>query len=171
MPSKYLDRGGRYRTSSLFSDEIKQHVADAGYEPVWSFRGRDDSGLECFKDIYMSYSDPTEYQFAMDTLGDWKHWEYLQTLQWFMKELSQWREEMEVKLRSMAIQSMIVTAATEGSKGTTAAKWLATKGWTDEGKGRGRPSKEEVERERKIQARIKDDLKEDATRLGLGTKH
>jgi hypothetical protein len=114
--------------------------------------------------LYLECNDPTEYTFANEYLGGWEHWQRLQGNSEINEYIITWREELEVKLRSMAVRAMMQTAVAEGSKGTTAAKWLADKGWTDR---RGRPSKAEVERQKKIHANIKDEIAEDAERLGL----
>ncbi len=58
-----------------------------------------------------------------------------------------------------AIAKTIVDA-----KGVNAAKYLAEKGYLPK---RGRPSKEEVERERKIQAGVNKELESDMERIGL----
>lgn len=78
-----------------------------------------------------------------------------------MLHLRVWRDELEVKLRSEGIRNLR-KASKEGSRGVSAAKYLAEKGWE---KKRGRPSKEEIERERKIQAAMEDDLEGDAARM------
>jgi len=57
--------------------------------------------------------------------------------------IEKWQAELEVKLRSEAIQQMKNHAKQPG--GTAAAKWLADKGYAQEGPKKvvGRPKKEE----------------------------
>jgi len=158
--SEYTDSMGRFRTKSLFVETVSQ----SGYlvEPMYSLKGK--KGFIDLHDMYLEASDPTEYKFAMLAFDSWKHFMHLASLKWFKLYLDDWREELEIKLRSSAIVSIMDSAVNDGSKGTSAAKWIADRGWD---KKRGRPSKEEVERELKVSARITDDVSEDAKRLGL----
>jgi hypothetical protein len=57
--------------------------------------------------------------------------------------VDKWQAELEIKLRSEAIQQMKLHAKQPG--GTAAAKWLADKGYVQEGtkKAVGRPKKDE----------------------------
>lgn len=158
--SLYTDAVGRFRTKSLFVETIdKQQLKSM--TPPYSLKGR--SGYIDLHDLYIEQTDITEYKFAMTAFGSWKHFQHLASLKWFRIYLAEWREELEVKMRSMAIVN-IMEAASEGSRGTSAAKWIADRGWE---KKRGRPSKEEVARELRVSARIKDDVTDDAKRLGL----
>ena len=112
--------------------------------------------------MYIEIQDPTEYDFAMQLLGSWSHWKALCKVSWFKEHLNEWREELEIKLRSKAIKAMVSTAIHEGSKGTTAAKYVASKGWED---NRGRPSKASVDKQARIQNRIHDEVDEDIERM------
>lgn len=105
-----------------------------------------------------------EYEFVMDVIGSWDHWATLCNSYNLGRHIKLWRQELEVKMRSSMLKAMAVTATSEGSKGTAAAKYLADKGWE---KHAGRPSKEDVERERKIAAGVRDNLEDDMARLGL----
>jgi len=75
-----------------------------------------------------------------------------------------WRDEMTIRLQARALESLFKTALFEGSKGTPAARYLADRGWEVK---RGRPSKDEVEREKKIAAGVHDEVQKDIERLGL----
>lgn len=153
------DSTGRLRTASLFVETIQKDQLTAGFIPLYSLKGK--KGYEDLHDVYMQESDPTEYKFALRAFGTWEHFKKLEALAWFKYYLLQWRDELEVKLRSEGIRNL-TKAAKEGTRGISAAKYLAEKGWE---KKRGRPSKEEVERERHIQARMDKDLQGDAARL------
>lgn len=159
--SDYTDTMGRFRTKSLFVETIEKPMVGI-WEPVYSLKGA--AGYPDLHDLYIEMNDPTEYAFAMAAFDSWKHFKHLESLKWFRAFLTDWRLELEVKIRSEAIRSMAITANTEGSKGVSAAKWLADKGWD---KKRGRPSGEEVTRETKVQANIQADISNDAKRLGL----
>ncbi len=156
---------GRWRTQSLFLEMYVPDAEERGIEPIFTFKPEDYKGLPSMKKIYLQIADPTEYKTAIELLGYWDHWKKLLDCPWFMEHLDAWREELEIKLRSGAVKAMIETAQNEGSKGTNAAKWLADRGWKES--KRGRFSKQELERERKIAAGVETSVQEDLERLGL----
>ena len=159
--SEFTDNQGRYRTKSLFIEMINKEQLAAGFEPMYTLKAHPK-----YMDLHLMYleeADPTEYNFALRAFGSWEHFKHMRTLSWFLVYLNQWREELEVKLRAEGVKALRKTAKTEGARGISAAKFLAEKGW--EPKKRGRPSQEEIERERQIQARMQEDLQDDASRL------
>ena len=113
----------------------------------------------------MEIADPTEYQFAMHVFGSWKCWEKITGSKLIMGYVQGWRDELEVKLRSKAVKSLIDTANHDGAKGTTAAKYIAEKGWVK--RKAGAPSNAEKERELKIQSEMDDEIKDIADRINL----
>lgn len=158
MP-EYKDSMGRYRTQSLFFETNSV----ASETPVFTLKPQDHKGYPSMKRLYLEYMDPTEYSFAIEVLGSWEHWLRLTGCDWFQEYITAWRDELDLKLRSEGVKRMRALA-NDGNK--DAAKWLAEKGWNKRS-GAGRPSKEEVERERKQQARIASDIHGDAARLGI----
>lgn len=112
--------------------------------------------------LYLEMGDPTEYQFATTYLLGWKHWQRLCANKALKQHVDDWREELEVKLRCEGVHSAIVQAR---SGSWQAAKWLVDKGWSES--KAGRPSKADVDREIKMQARIKDEYAEDLQRLRI----
>lgn len=156
--SAMLDGMGRFRTQSLFlelgySDEALFTLKDQDHQ--WN--GKDYPSL---KRLYLEMADPTEYAFATEYLLGWRHWQRLCENKVLGRQIEEWRDELEVKLRSKAIRDAIDAAKTGNFQ---AAKWVADRGWDT--KGRGRPSKAEVERETKIQSRIADEYNGDVVRL------
>lgn len=158
------DKIGRFRTASLFM-ELNQDSDPA----IFTLKENDHSlhGIDylSLKRIYLEFGDVTEYEFAIAVFGSWRHWQKLCNNKIIREHIDEWREELEIKIRARAIQSIITTAITEGSKGTTAAKWIAEASW--KGSGRGRPSKEEVERTKRIHAGIDKDISDDLERIGV----
>ena len=147
------DAQGRYRTASLFTETN----TDSSFTPICS--------LQDAHDLYIECADPTEYEFATALLGDWQHWKRLREAPFFKALLTDWREELEVKLRATGLRSLLKTASTGDAKGTAAAKWIAEGSWRDH--KRGRPSKAEVERTKKVEAGISAEVGEDYERLGI----
>jgi hypothetical protein len=114
------------------------------------------------RQYYMDIADPTEYQFAKQCTLGWDHWKRLSSSDLVRKEVMQWREELEVSLRSEGVMAIVDATAQEGGN-FQAAKWLTEKGW--EKNKVGRPSKAEFEKEKRIADRINNDFKADIIRL------
>lgn len=113
------------------------------------------------KKLYLSCDDPTEYQFAKKYLLGWKHWQRLNDNRALKEHFDEWREEMEIKVRSEAILA-IQDMTAEGAN-FQAAKWLADRGWDK--RAAGRPSKAELDRTKRIDSRINDELIGDIDRM------
>lgn len=146
-----LDTGGRPLTQSLFL-EFNYNVDYA----VFTFDDEDKMYkgklYPSLKKLYLETADPTEYIFAKKYLLGWSHWKRLNENKALKKHFDEWREELEISLRSEGVQAILEGAADNFQ----AAKWLADKGW--EKRSPGRPSKEEQEREERIIERVAEDL-------------
>lgn len=162
--SKLLDSGGKPLTQSLFleigySDQSVYTLKEDDYE----YKG---TVYPSLKRLYMEMSDPTEYDFAIKYLLGWKHWKRLCANKLIRSYIDEWREELELKLRSKGVKEAMKAAELGGFQ---AAKWLADKGWDQ--RQAGRPSKAEIERETKVIARLNDEFSADIVRLyGTETK-
>lgn len=188
--SDLKDAMGRYRTQSLFwelrmkGDENLRGSTDGtssprNYTPLFTLKDydleKDGITYPSLKKKYMSYDHIPgfEYEFALDVFGSWDHWNKLanDTIPAIKNVIKEWRDELEIRLKAQAIKALIQTSRLDDVKGFNAAKYLADKGYAPQ---RGRPSKEEVEREKKVQAGVSKDLEADMERLGLsvvnGTK-
>ena len=161
LPSKDLmvDSTGRPITQSLFlelgyTDSAIYTLKEDHYE----YNGK---MYPSMKKLYIECADPTEYEFANTYLLNWKHWIRITDNKAVRKYIDEWRDELEVKLRSEGVKRMIQSASLPG--GTQAAKWLADKGWST--RGAGRPTKAEVERELAIQSKVSDEYSADIYRL------
>lgn len=116
------------------------------------------------KRLYLLEEDPTEYQVATKYFGGWKHWKALCDSPTLQEHIEDWREELEVKLRSEGVRAMITKASDASDKNSfSAAKYLSDKGWQD--KKVGRPSKADIDNERKKQANVKSKVVGDLERL------
>lgn len=168
LKDQMKDEMGRFRTTSLFFENCAP--GREKYPAVYTLTDQEGKhGLHSAKKIYMEAEDPTEYQAAMDLVGNWKHWQRLCATKWFKAVVNEWREELEIKLRSKAVKQVIKLAKEDGKDTRMAAKWVATKSWKDKST-RGRPSKEEVERQVKIDARIDAETEDDYLRIVNGGK-
>jgi hypothetical protein len=113
------------------------------------------------KRLYLEMEDVGEYEFATTYLLGWDHWQRLCNNKQIAKYIDSWRYELELKLRSRAIKQIQEFANTP--KGFQAAKWLADRGWDK--KATGRPTKESVERQTKIDADLLATFNEDLQRV------
>lgn len=171
IKSKLLtDSLGRGRTMSLFKETIP---SGSPFEPVYTLGDQPQEGLPSAKRIYLKLEDPTEYKAAMKLVGDWEVWKRMTESEWFKPYIEKWRDELEVQLRAKylkmigdmaqsnneaqamkAIQFLYKEISGAGSKPGKAPK-------------RGRPSKAEVEREKKIRAQVEQETEEDLNRIRL----
>lgn len=113
------------------------------------------------KRLYLEMEDLGEYEFATTYFLGWEHWQRICNNKVMKVYVEQWRYELELKIRSRALKKIMRKADSE--QGIAAAKWLAEKGWDKQ--GAGRPSKEAIERETKIQSDLQSQYKDDVSRI------
>lgn len=156
-----LDTGGRPLTQSLF--------LELGYSSYAVYTLKDDDyqyngkNYPSIKRLYLELNDPTEYDFAKAYLLNWNHWKRLCENKQIRVHIEEWRDELEVKMRSKGVKQAIMSAEQGGFQ---AAKWLADRGWDT--KGAGRPSKASVENEKAFQAKVSEEYGADVVRLFKG---
>lgn len=153
-----VDSMGRYLTQSLFLEF--QYNTDALFTlKDYDFLHNGRLHVSA-KRLYLLLEDPTEYEFANAVFCGWKHWQKCCANKAIAKHIDEWRQELEYKLRSRGVKTMIQL----GSAGQyQATKWLADRGW-DERKA-GRPSKEEKEKQAAIAERIENEFGADILRF------
>ena len=105
-----------------------------------------------------------EYEFAINTFGEWEHWERICESSDIKAHVQQWRDELTVKLKCKALKNILEDSVSSSKSKMLSNKYLAELGWEQRA---GRPTKEEKTRQAKIAAGVKDTLKEDMERLGL----
>jgi hypothetical protein len=154
----FLDDRGVGRTQSLFLE--LGYNSDALYslkevDHIWNGKL-----YPSIKLLYVQEEDPTEYDFANKYFLGWKHWQRICENKVIRKSIDEWREELEVKLRSKAVKQMMNQSR---SGKLQASKWLADRGWAQ--RGAGRPSKLDLERSRGIEDRIASEYDEDVQRM------
>lgn len=172
LHSKLKSTNGRRVLRSLFLETVHQEVAELDVvKPLFTLKEynveKDGVTLYSLKNIYFSYDHIPgyEYEFAKDVFNSWEHWVMLtESSSGVSSAIASWREELTIKLQAKAFSSLFKTALFEGAKGTPAARFLAERGWEAK---RGRPSKDEVTRERKIAAGVDKEVQDDLNRLGL----
>lgn len=177
----YKDIRNRYRTASLFLESYDWGTDTEKYQPVWTLSDTDrvldpnhvfyevypDHTYPSLRRIYLEYMDPVEFRFATDVIGSDRHWKILQNLKWFQPYLEEWRQALDLKLRSEAVNTIRSIAKDDTSKGQLqAARWLAEKGYSEK-EQKGRPSKRDLANKLATEAVASKMLEEDAERIGL----
>lgn len=155
------DNSGNFYTQGLFLELSYNDPKHAIYTLKDEDHEFNDKSYLSIKKLYVATGDPTEYKFATEHLGGWNHWKRLLAKTTLLHPyIEEWREELEVKMRSQGVARMVSSAY----ESPTAAKWLAEKGWVEK-RTAGRPSKAEVEGEKKQQASVKSVIQSDLDRL------
>jgi hypothetical protein len=95
--------------------------------------------IEEWRKVYVDIADPTDYRAMKVLLGDWEHWKLIVENQTIAPIVSEWRDEVNIKLKSDGIASIRKLAATKDS----AAKILVGNDWDKTQSKRGRPSQKQ----------------------------
>ena len=157
------DSSGKWLTLALFWEE--RHDS---YAPSFTLKSydleKDGIVYPSLKNIFLAYADPTEYSFAVEVLGGWEHWQMMNKSYKLSSIFQAWRDELDIKHQALGMKALIHASKDNDAKGVNAAKYLVEKGYIPK---RGRPSKEEVERELKRSAKSRQELNADLERIGL----
>ena len=147
---------------------MKKEIKNLGGKPICSgmFKQNNPNGkydLDHWHKVFVETADLAEYTAAIKLAGSWEEWNRIKSGWPLFRRtiLPGWLEEVEVKLRSEAIQALI--AQSKGEKGTVAAKWLAEGRYAV--RGPGKPTKAEVQREARIAANVTDEVADDYSRV------
>ncbi len=134
------DKGGRKFTSGLFLE-----------------KGGSTYVLLEFYNIFMASNDPTCRAFAMEALiavptyERWAEFQRLMCNTWFAGHIGYWLDELEIKMRSDAIQAIAKGAET---KDFTRLKWLA-EGRASHTPQAGRPSLAEAKKRESMDNQVR----------------
>lgn len=159
-----------YQTKGLFYETTLPDERPE-FGTSWTLKEKDlvagDKTYRSMKRVYLDMEDVTEYDFAMATLGSYKHWERLVESPIIRKHIDQWRKELNLKLKARAMKAIINAATVDEKSSFQAMKYLADNEYLDKKAKRGRPSKEEVSAELRREVEINKTFKDDAERIGL----
>jgi hypothetical protein len=157
---KLVDTMGRPLTQGLFLEiGYGEYAVYTLKEYDYPYKGKHYPSL---KKLYLAEEDPTEYSFAEKHLLGWQHWKRLCENKQIARHVAEWREELELKLRSQAIRDMINLCANEGGN-YSAAKFLADRGWDK--RAAGRPSKLEQEKHNAMNEKVTTAFDADIVRM------
>lgn len=117
--------------------------------------------------LFLESDDPTGYSFASAHLGSWYHFEQLMKAPWFKTIIERATKELEIKMKSKALLSIVREANDKQSKSAyQASKYLLEKNWAEEAPNKvGRPSKEKILEEANKMFQNQNEVEDDFLRL------
>lgn len=136
----------------------------------YDFTGTDGRVYPSLRKFYVELEDPTEYLFATQYLDNWAHWTKLRDANWFQPFLKDWREELDVRLRSKALVRLREKAMNPSDKESGQInKFLVQSGWKDTSSSAkaGRPTKAKIKEEAEKLFEQNSEHDADFKRLGL----
>ncbi len=166
--NKFLADNNKFFTKQLFWEQWSELPLDrrtVEWPPFCLHRDREN----CinFGKEYVKYRDPTGYKVATKLLGDYQHWIALNACTWFKAAREMWDEELDQILKEEAfrkIRELMVDG--QPAQQLAAAKYLANAEHRREAKGgKGRPSKEAIEKETRRVAAVERELADDFQRI------
>ena len=116
---------------------------------VYTLKDIDHNNYPSMYRLYMELDDPTEWKVATTLVDGWEHWEMLTSCSWFKPYVDRWRKELEVRMRSIALNRIKTESKISSKDSFMANKYILEKGWepkeTSTSK-RGRPTNDEIKK-------------------------
>ena len=125
--------------------------------------------LVSLQQLYVSMvpNDPTEYEFAQTVFGSWEVWEKIKKAPQIAPFVKRWKNEVEIKVKSQAIQAIAMEMKEGGRSSFSAAKLLLEKGWLDKDNASQAKKKLAMKEQEEQNKEALSLLSEDAQRLGI----
>ena len=149
--TKFRNSQGIRYTKALFADVIDTDKSNCIYVLE---DHHEKPELPSLHRLYIEMEDPTEYLFGETYFENYEHWTMIANAPWMKPYLEKWRKELDLKVRAEALVRIRKESESDESKNSFQAnKFLVEKGYVQvdekdkESKKRGRPSKEEINRE------------------------
>lgn len=176
----YIGKKGRKITKALFWHNYRNSPKNSPYLPVFVLRHDWDSrnvfdktpGVRPLIEVYTTFlelDDPTGYEWAMTYLDHYDTYKrLLEKYPEFKACIDEATAEILHRKKAKAFKRLeqVMEDGTD-SQALAAAKYLLEEGWKKKATKRGRPSKEEVEGERRQAARLSQEEMDDMERIGL----
>ena len=160
---------GKCRTKSLFYELSYYDTTDVIFttkEQDITVKGKAYVSLQQLF-INMVPNDPTEYEFAMSVFGSWEVWKTISEAPQLKPFVTNWRNEVVVKVKSKAIQAIAEEMRSNGRSSFSAAKLLLDKGWLDNDTASQAKRKLQAKEQQEQDKQALSLLENDAQRLGL----
>lgn len=165
--SDFRNWNNKFYTISLFAETVTGSALKEGFDPIFTLKEFDylwkktkDSEpklLYSLPKLYIGHRDPYEYNFSMSVFGSHTHWlaiartvEQKNSPKPLKNCILTMRADLEQALRSEGLISLRNKAALGD---TQAAKFLASKEWHKEYINPGRPTRDQLKGEKKVQDR------------------
>lgn len=134
--SRFKNVNGVFYLKELFFEtaQNKENV-------VYTLKDKAHEGYPSLYEAYLEANDPTEYQFAVNNLYSWEHWQRLQDCSWMKPIVAAWRTELEIRFKSQALRKIMAQASGSSRESFQAAKFIAEYGSKST---KGRPSKQSI---------------------------
>ena len=164
LATKFKNEQGVHFTKGLFYEQTPMDKSSV----VYTLKDQAHEGFPSLYLLFMEAEDLTEWEFANDYLGGWAHWKQLCNCMWFKPYIERWREELELKVRGQALRRIKAEAKSNSRNAYTANKFLVDAGWRpkEENKNtKGRPTKDQVQREARKMAQTETDFNSDFERI------
>lgn len=138
----YRDKGNKLLTTALFLEYSRNPEF-----VLYTLNRQEVDGYPSLYQLYMAEEDFTEFTFAEKYFESYQHWKRICSTTWFTQYIADWREELELKVKSRSLKSLINKAESDSN----VAKYLLNNKWVEQAQEknpvtnlRGRPSKEEI---------------------------
>lgn len=168
-PSLTKNSKGVVRTKSLFYELSYADTSDVLFTLKDEDQVVEGRTFTSLAKLYRSLvaTDPTEYTFAIAVFGYWDIWDTIRNAPNIKTHVAKWRKEVEVKIKSEAIQLIAQEAKGGGRSSFTAAKLLLDRGWLEKEEASKAKRKLLEKEEEELNKAALAELSEDAARLGL----
>ena len=127
MRNKFRGRNNQHLLQSLFIQKNTEGTA------LYSLTATDviKEGQEypSLRKLFIETDDPTEYTFSQLHLDGWEHWQKLQRSTFLTPYIKEWRKELDVKIKSRALASIIASSQGTSREAFAAQKYLSDGGY------------------------------------------
>lgn len=154
MSNPFKNAGGAHYTKGLFYEHDQTRMiciytlSDEDKTVDLSAYGRGVVLLPSLRRLYVEAADPTEYSFCKTYLDGWAHWKKMFSSPTLSPHIEEWREELDISLRSANLARIMKVAETPSKESYQAQKFLTTGGWKETTEKKvGRPTKEKIKQE------------------------
>jgi hypothetical protein len=158
--------GSHYLKAIFFEEAVNVERPDVVYTLKVEDHTYDGVFYPSLHKLYVDFEDPSEYEFCKKYLDGWSHWKKLIECNWFKPYLAAMREELDIKLRARAMNSLRVIAEDPSNKNHYMAnKVIFDNGIAPKADNRGRPSKAKIKEEADKMFKANDEVNEDYDRI------
>jgi len=160
---------GKCRTKSLFYELSYNDTTDVIFTTKEHDISVRDKLYVSLQQLFVNMvpNDPTEYEFAMSVFGSWEVWKIISEAPQVRPFVTNWRNEVVVKVKSQAIQAIAEEMRSNGRSSFSAAKLLLDKGWLDNDTASQAKRKLQAKEQQEQDKQALSLLENDAQRLGL----